>query len=104
GDPHVTIAVHVNAVRPHEHPAAEAADLLAGAVEVVHRVGLGAEAPWRRAGRAAVGGPHGSAVAVDGHAVGTAPRALLRRELGPIADDAIRVGAAVDGRHLVRLR
>src|SRR5438445_410173 len=89
-------------MRPHEHAAAKASNLLTGLIEFVHRVGLCAEAAWRSAWRASIGGPYGLAVAVDGHAVGAAPRPALRL-LGPIPDDAIGIGATVDGRNFVRL-
>ena len=104
GDPDIAVAIDMDAVRPDEHAAAEAFDLLARLVEMMNRIGLGAETSRRRSGRAAVGRPHGLAVLVDGDAVGAAPRPLLQRELGPIADHAIGIGAAVDRRNVARLR
>ena len=77
GHPHIAVAIDVDAVRPHEHPAAKAPDLLPRLVEMVDRVRLGAETARRRPRRASVGRPHGLAVAVDGHAVGAAPRPSL---------------------------
>ena len=75
--PHISISIDMDAVRPHEHPAAKAPDLLPRLIEMVDRVRFGAETarggPWR----ASVGRPHGPAVAVDGHAVGAAPRPSL---------------------------
>src|SRR6185295_3311866 len=47
-------------------------------------------------------GPHGLAVTIDGDAVGAAPRASV--DVRPVADDAIRVRAGVDGLDLVGLR
>src|SRR5215475_12742063 len=70
---------------------------------MVNWVCLGAETaragPWR----ATVGRPHGLAIPVDGNAVRPAPRPFLQSELRPIADDAIRVGAAVHRCNVLRL-
>ena len=52
--------------------------------------------------RAAVGGPDGLAIAIDGHAVGAAPRPSV--DVRPIADHAIGISAAVDGLNFVGLR
>src|SRR5207237_173047 len=78
GYPHISISIDMDAMRPHEHPAAKAPDLLPGLIEVVDRVGFGAETAWSRPGRASVGGPHGFAVTVDGHAIRAAPRSSFR--------------------------
>src|SRR5262249_41124752 len=43
GHPHVAVAVHMDAVRPYEHSAAKAPDLLPGFVEMVNWICLGAE-------------------------------------------------------------
>src|SRR5512141_2783332 len=61
-----------------------------------------AEAAWGCPGRASVSRPHGLAISVDGHAIGTAPWPFFCQTC-PIPDDAIGVGAAVHGLHLVRL-
>ena len=74
GHPHIAIAIDMDAVRPHEHPAAKAPDLLPRLIEMVDRVRLGAETARGRPRRASVGRPHGLAIPVDGHAVGAAPR------------------------------
>ena len=71
-------------------------------VEQMDRVGLGAEAAGCSPRRAAVGGPHGLAITIDGDAVRAAPGPLLLRQLPPIADDAIGIGAAVDRRDILR--
>src|SRR5437016_7715689 len=70
---------------------------------MVDWVCLGAETARRGPRRATVGRPHGPAIPVDGHAVGPAPRPSLDGELRPIADDAIRIGAAVDRRNVLGL-
>src|SRR5713226_6606275 len=70
---------------------------------MVDRVRFCAEAAWGRPRRASVSGPHGLAIPVDGHAVGTAPWSSLCTQTCPIPDDTIGVGAAVHGPHLVRL-
>ena len=101
--PHVSVAIDMDAVRPHEHSAAEAPDLLARRVEKMDRVGLGAETAGLDPRRATVGRPHGLAVPVDGDAVGSAPRPSLQRELRPIADDAIGIGAGIDRLNVLRL-
>src|SRR5262249_49928405 len=88
---------------PDEHAAAKAPDLLPGLVEEMDRVCLGAETAWSNSWRAPVRCPNGLAGAVDGYTIGTAPRPLLQRELSPIADGAIGVGAAVDGLNFVSL-
>src|SRR5262249_892998 len=103
GHPHVSISIDVDAVWPDEHAAAKAPDLLPGLVEELDWVCLGAETAWSNSWRAPVRCPNGLAVAVDGYTVGTAPRPLLQRELCPIADGAIGVGAAVDGLNFVSL-
>ena len=103
GHPDVSVPIDMDAVRPHEHAAAKAPDLLARFIEMVDRIGLGAETARRGPRRATVGRPYGLAILVDGHAVGAAPRPFLQRELRPIADDAIRIGAAVDRRNVLRL-
>ena len=103
GHPHISIAIHVDAVRPHEHPPAKAPELLPGLVEKVDGVRLGAEAARSRPRRASIERPHRPAVAIDGHAIGAAPRPFLGIQLCPIADRAIRIGAAVDGLNLVSL-
>src|SRR5258706_3592611 len=64
---------------------------------------LGAEAARGSSRRATVRRPNGLAVPVDGDTVGTTPRPFLQRELGPIADDAIGIGSAVDGLNFVGL-
>src|SRR5712672_2082132 len=51
--------------------------------------------------RTSIGCPHGLAVAVDGDAVGAAPRPSFY--LRPIPDNAIWIGRAVDGLNSVRL-
>src|SRR5215469_3161485 len=94
----------MDAVRPYEHAAAEAPDLLPGFIEEVDRIGLAAETARDDAARAAVGRPHGLAIAGDGDAVGAAPRPPLLRQLRPIADDPIGIGAAIDRRNVGRLR
>src|SRR5262249_19410860 len=101
--PDIAVTIDMDSVRPHEHAAAEAPDLLPRWVEQVDRVGLGAETAGRGPGRATVGRPHRAAIPVDRHAVRPAPRPLLDRELPPIADDAIGIGAAVDRRNVLRL-
>src|SRR5258706_11773376 len=70
---------------------------------MVDRVHLGAEAARRGSGRASMGGPHRLAITVNGHAVGAAPRPSFEVQLCPIADDAIWIGAAVDGLNFIRL-
>jgi len=103
GHPHIALSIDMDAMRPYEHLAAKAPDLFPGIIEQVDRVCFCAEAAWGRAGRASVSRPHGLAVAVDGHAVGTAPGSFLQTQSCPIPDDTIRIGAAVHGLHLVRL-
>src|SRR6185503_8986711 len=49
GDPHIPIAIDMNAMRPDEQPAAEATNLATAFVEVVHRVHRAAETARRRA-------------------------------------------------------
>src|SRR5262249_9124472 len=102
--PNVTVAIDVDAVRPREHAAAEAFDLLPRFVEVMNRVRLRAETAGRRSGRAAIGGPHRLAIPIDRDAVRAAPLTVLERELRPVANHAIRVRAAIDGSHRVGLR
>ena len=102
GHPHIPVAIDMDAMRPDEHPAAKAPDLLARLIEMVDRVRLGAEAARRRARRTSIRRPHGFAVAIDGHAIGAAPRSSL--DLRPIPDHAIGIGAAVDRLNFVGLR
>ncbi len=104
GHPHISIAVDVDAVRPHEHPSAKAPDLLPRLIELVNGVGLRPETTRSGSRGTTVGRPHGLAVAVDGHTVGAAPRPCLDVQLRPIPDDTIRIGAGVDGLKLIRLR
>ena len=78
GHPHVAVAIDMDAVRPHEHPAAKAPDLLARLIEMVDRVRVRAETARGRARRASIGRPHGLAVAVDGDAVASRPTASPR--------------------------
>ena len=66
GDPHIAVAIDMDAMRPDEQAAAKAADLLPGLIKKVDRVRFCAEAARGCAGRAPVGGPHGLAIAVDG--------------------------------------
>src|SRR5688572_26585755 len=70
----------------------------------MHRVSLAAETAWGRARRASIGRPHRSAVPVDRHAVGASPRSRLGSELRPIPNYFVRIGAAIDGLKLLRLR
>src|SRR5215510_6041401 len=102
GHPDIAVAVDMDAMRPYEHAAAEAPDFLALIVEQVDRVGLGAETARCSPRRAAVGRPYGLAIAINGDAVRAAPRPLLLRQLSPIADDTIGIGAAVDRRDILR--
>src|SRR4029434_43905 len=95
------VSIDVDAVRPHEHAAAKAPDLLPCLVEEMDRVCLGAEAARGNPWRATVRRPNGLTVPVDGYTVGPAPRPFLQRELSPIADNTIGVGSAVDGLHYV---
>src|SRR6185369_4859116 len=88
--PDVAVAIDMDAVRPHEHAAAEAPDFLALIVEQMDRVGLSAKTAGRDPRRAAVGGPYRLAVAINGDTVRAAPGPLLLRKLCPVADDAIR--------------
>ena len=105
GHPHVSISIDVDAMRPHEHPAAKAPDLLAR----THRNG-GPGWPCCR-------DSPGSSLASIGRLPtptchrGRWPRRWNRPtacafdiEPCPVPDDAIGIGAAVDGRNLVRLR
>jgi hypothetical protein len=103
GHPHVSISIDVDAMWPDKHTAAKAPDLLPSLVEEMDRVCFGAEAARSNSGRAPVRRPNGLAVPVDGYTIGAAPRPLLQRELCPIADDAIGIGAAVDGLNFVGL-
>src|SRR5262245_8828824 len=103
GHPHVSMSIDVDAVWPDEHTTAKAPDLLPGLVEEMDRVCLSAETAWSNSCRASVRCPNGLAVAVDGDTVGPTPWPLLQRELCPIADDAIGIGAAVDGLNFVGL-
>src|SRR5688500_13250458 len=82
-------------MRPDEQAAAEAANLAARFVEVMHGVERAAETPRRGSRRASVHSPDRPAILVDGDAVRTAPCPVLDGELRPVANDAIRVGAAV---------
>ena len=77
GHPHISISIDMDAVRPHEHPAAKAPDLLARLIEFVDWIRFGTETTRGGPRRASVGCPHGLAVAVDGDAVGAAPRPSL---------------------------
>src|SRR5207249_2407648 len=51
GHPHISIAIHMDAVRPDEHASAKAPDLLPRFIEMVYRVRFGTEAArvgsWR---------------------------------------------------------
>ena len=104
GHPYVAVAVDVDAVRPHEHARAEAAHFFSALVEEMDRVDLGAETAGGDSRRAAVRRPNRLTVAIDGDAVGAAPRPFLQSELRPIADNSIRVRAAVERLHFVGLR
>ncbi len=96
GHVNVSVTVDMDAMRPHEHSAAKAPDFLPGCVEKVNRVCSAAETPGHGARRATVDCPDGLAVFVDGYAVGATPRPFLRRELRPITNDLVGIGAAVD--------
>ena len=96
GHPDVAVAIDVDAVRPHEHPAPKLLSSFPVSSNSWTGFALVPRQPGAVSGRAAVGRPHGLPVAVDGHAVGAAPRPFLRGELRPIADHAVRIGAAVD--------
>src|SRR5206468_4277364 len=73
GHPHISLSIHMDAMRPHEHPAAKAPDLLTRIIEMVDGVRFGAHTARGGPGRASVGRPHRLAIPVDGHAVGAAP-------------------------------
>src|SRR6266850_4414 len=100
--PHISVSIDMDAMRPHEHPSAKAPDLLPSLIEMVDWVRFRAEAARDGPGRASIGGPHRFAIPVDGHAVGAAPRPSFHTELCPIPDDAIGIGAAVDGLNFIR--
>src|SRR5262245_34323673 len=46
GHPDVAQAIDMNAVRPHEHSAAKAADLFSRLIEMVNWIRIGPEASW----------------------------------------------------------
>src|SRR5262245_39762215 len=67
------------------------------------RIDLRAKAARCRAGRASIGCPNGSSVAIDSDAVRPSPRPLLECQLRPVANDAVGIRATVDWRELVSL-
>src|ERR1700693_895860 len=71
---------------------------------MMDRVRVGAEAAGGGSTRASVDRPHRLVISVDGHAIGAAPRPRLQIELCPVPDNAVGIGAAVDGLNLVCLR
>ena len=56
GDPHIAVAIDMDAMRPDEQAAAKAADLLPGLIKKVDRVSFCAKAARGCSGRAPVGG------------------------------------------------
>src|SRR5258706_15782320 len=89
----------MEAVRPHEHAAAKTREPLAGLIELLDRTHRGPDAAVSIP--ASVSHPDGHAIPVDGDAIGGAPRSPLGFH-SPVPDDAIWIGAAVDGLNFLR--
>src|SRR5690242_5535933 len=88
-------------MRPDEQPTAEAGDLFARFVEMMHGIRHRAHAARSGSGRAAVRRPDSLAVRIDVNAVRTAPGPPFDR--GPVQGHAIRIGPAVDRGDLIGL-
>ena len=89
--PHVALTIHVNAVRPVHHAAAERAHQCAVAIEQQHGIEVRPDAAILPA---SFGHPHTLAIPVDRHRAGAAPGAT-GGELRPSFDGAIRIRSIV---------
>src|SRR5207237_7015718 len=101
GHPNIAVFINMDTMRPREHAAAKAPDLLARLVEMVNRVRLGTETTRHGPRRTPIRCPYCLAVAIDSNAVGAAPRSSL--DVRPIPDHPVGIGAAVDRLNFVGL-